>query len=87
LLRDGRPVLGVIDAPFMAERFHAAEGTGAWAGNRRLAARTTTELREAIVAIGDYATGPGAARKNETQLAATADPPRPSHPHARHRRP
>ena len=29
------------------------------------------QLREAIVAIGDYATGPGAARKNETQLAAT----------------
>jgi beta-phosphoglucomutase-like phosphatase (HAD superfamily) len=55
----------------MNERFHATEGTGAWSGDRRLAARPTTELREAIVAIGDYATGPGAARKNETQLAAT----------------
>ena len=71
LLLDGRPVLGVIDAPFMDERFHAAEGAGAWSGDRRLAASTTTQLREAIVAIGDYATGPGAARKNETQLAAT----------------
>ncbi|MGO9082568.1 MAG: inositol monophosphatase family protein [Streptosporangiaceae bacterium] len=71
LLRDGRPVLGVIDAPFMAERFHAAEGTGAWSGDLRLAVRDTAALREAIVAIGDYATGPGAARKNETQLAAT----------------
>jgi myo-inositol-1(or 4)-monophosphatase len=71
LLRDGRPVLGVIDAPFMAERFHAAEGTGAWSHGRRIAASATTQLREAIVAIGDYATGPGAARKNETQLAAT----------------
>ena len=71
LLRDGRPVLGVIDAPFMAERFHAAEGQ---AHGRRPAAwppAPTTELRDAIVAIGDYATGPGAARKNETQLAAT----------------
>jgi len=71
LLRDGRPVLGVIDAPFMAERFHAAEGAGAWSHGHRITASTTTELREAIVAIGDYATGPGAARKNETQLAAT----------------
>ncbi len=71
LLLDGRPVLGVIDAPFMDERFHAAEGSGAWSGDRRLAASTTTQLREAIVAIGDYATGPGASRKNETQLAAT----------------
>ena len=71
LLRDGRPVLGVIDAPFMAERFHAVEGAGAWSHGRRIAASTITQLREAIVAIGDYATGPGAARKNETQLAAT----------------
>jgi myo-inositol-1(or 4)-monophosphatase len=70
LLRDGRPVLGVIDAPFLAERFHAAEGAGAWSGDRRLAASTTAELRDATIAIGDYATGPGAARKNETQLAA-----------------
>jgi myo-inositol-1(or 4)-monophosphatase len=64
LLRDGRPVLGVIDAPFLAERFHAAEGAGAWSGDRRLAASTTAELRDATIAIGDYATGPGAARKN-----------------------
>ena len=71
LLLDGRPVLGVIDAPFLGERFHAAEGAGAWSGDRRLTASTTTQLREAIVAIGDYATGPGADRKNETQLAAT----------------
>ena len=55
----------------MAERFHAAEGAGAWSHGRRIAASTTTELRDAIVAIGDYATGPEAARKNETQLAAT----------------
>jgi myo-inositol-1(or 4)-monophosphatase len=71
LLLDGRPVLGVIDAPFLAERFHAVEGSGAWSGDRRLTASSATALRDAIVAIGDYATGPGAARKNETQLAAT----------------
>jgi myo-inositol-1(or 4)-monophosphatase len=71
LMRDGLPVLGVIDAPFLGERFHAAQGQGAWSGDRRLAASGTTALHEAIVAIGDYATGPGAARKNETQLAAT----------------
>jgi beta-phosphoglucomutase-like phosphatase (HAD superfamily) len=47
------------------------QGRGAWSGDCRLTASTTTQLREAIVAIGDYATGPGAPRKNETQLAAT----------------
>lgn len=71
LLRDGRPVLGVIEAPLLGERYHAAEGHGAWAGDRRLAASTATSLRDAIVAIGDYATGAEAGRKNEARLAAT----------------
>lgn len=71
LLRDGHPVLGVIDAPFLGERYHAAEGHGAWSGTRRMTASGTTSLRDAIVAIGDYATGTGAVRKNEIRLAAT----------------
>ena len=72
LLQDGRPVLGVIiHAPLLGERCHAAEGHGAWCEGRRLSASRITALRDAIVAIGDYATGPEAARRNETQLAAT----------------
>ena len=71
LLHDGRPVLGVIDAPFLAERYHAVETHGAWAGTRRMTVSTTASLRDAIVAIGDYATGAQASRKNETRLAAT----------------
>ena len=71
LLHDGRPVLGVIDAPFLGERYHAVEGHGAWTGDRRLTGSTATSMRDAIVAIGDYATGAGAGRKNETRLAAT----------------
>lgn len=72
LLHDGRPVLGVIDIPFLEQRYHAVEGSGAWNGTRRLAVSTTANLRDAIVAIGDYATGHGAARKNQAQLATTA---------------
>ncbi len=71
LLRDGRPVLGVIDAPFLAERYHAVEDHGAWNGTRPLAASTTASLRDAIVAIGDYATGREATRKDQARLAAT----------------
>jgi len=71
LLRDGRPVLGVIDAPLMGERFHAADGCGAWCADRRLSASGVTALRDAIVAVGDYATGPEAGRRNQAQLAAT----------------
>jgi myo-inositol-1(or 4)-monophosphatase len=71
LLRDGRPVVAVIDAPFLGERYHAVEGQGAYAGERLLKASATSRLRDAMVAIGDYATGDGADRKNELRLAAT----------------
>ena len=71
LLHDGRPVLAVIDAPFLGQRYHAIEGHGAYHGTAPLAVSTTTRLRDAIVAIGDYATGHGADRKNEAHLATT----------------
>jgi myo-inositol-1(or 4)-monophosphatase len=71
LLHDGRPVLAVIDAPFLGQRYHAVEGHGAYHGPQRLAVSTTSHLREAIVAVGDYATGHGADRKNQSHLATT----------------
>jgi myo-inositol-1(or 4)-monophosphatase len=71
LLRNGRPVLAVIDAPFLGQRYHAIEGHGAYTGARPMKASTTTHLRDAVVAIGDYAVGNGADRKNEVRLAAT----------------
>jgi myo-inositol-1(or 4)-monophosphatase len=71
LVRDGRPVVAVIDAPFLDQRYHAIEGHGAYSGDRPLKASSTTRLRDAIVAIGDYAVGPSADRKNELRLAAT----------------
>lgn len=71
LLHEGRPVLAVIDAPLLDQRYHAAEDHGAFSGTRRLNASTVSSLRDAIVAIGDYAVGEEAARKNELRLAAT----------------
>jgi myo-inositol-1(or 4)-monophosphatase len=71
LLYDGHPVLGVIDAPFLGQRYHAIEGHGAYTGQTRMAASTTTQLRDAMVAVGDYATGPRADHKNEQRLALT----------------
>jgi myo-inositol-1(or 4)-monophosphatase len=72
LVHDGHSVLGVIDAPFLAQRYHAVEDGGAWNGDRRLSIRTTTSLRDAIVAIGDYATGHDPDRQNHAQLAVTS---------------
>jgi myo-inositol-1(or 4)-monophosphatase len=71
LLHNGHPVLGVIEAPFLGERYHAIEGQGAYLGGKRLAASNVTELRDAIVAIGDYAVGKDADRENQLRLAAT----------------
>lgn len=71
LLHDGHPVLGVIDAPFLGQRYHAIEGHGAYAGEDRLSSSSTAHLRDAVVAVGDYATGPRADHKNEQRLALT----------------
>jgi myo-inositol-1(or 4)-monophosphatase len=71
LLHNGRPLLGVIDAPFLGQRYHAIEGHGAYAGAQRLSASNTTRLKDAVVAVGDYATGPRADHKNEQRLALT----------------
>jgi myo-inositol-1(or 4)-monophosphatase len=71
LLHNGRPLLGVIDAPFLGQRYHAIEGHGAYAGAQRLSASNTTRLKDAVIAVGDYATGPRADHKNEQRLALT----------------
>jgi myo-inositol-1(or 4)-monophosphatase len=71
LLRDGRPVLGVIDAPFLGQRYHAVQGQGAYADGSPITTSTTGRLRDAVVAIGDYATGLRADHINEQRLALT----------------
>jgi len=71
LLRGSRAVVGVVDAPILGQRFHAAKGRGAFKGDERLSVSTVSHLRDAIVALGDYATGPRADRENELRLAVT----------------
>lgn len=71
LLHDRNAVLGVIDAPFLGHRYHAISGHGAYDGDRQLSVSSTVRMRDAVVAVGDYATGPGADRDNEIRLAVT----------------
>ncbi|MES9603502.1 inositol monophosphatase family protein [Actinomadura sp. NPDC000929] len=71
LIERGRPVVGVIDLPFLGDRYHAAQHTGAYLGDRRIQASMTTDLKDAIVAIGDYAVGEGAEAKNRERIALT----------------
>jgi myo-inositol-1(or 4)-monophosphatase len=71
LIHRNRPILGVIDLPFLGTRYSAVEHTGAYLGDRRLHTSMTGDLRDAIVAIGDYAIGDNAAAKNELRIALT----------------
>jgi histidinol-phosphatase len=47
---DGRPVLGLADAPALGERYHAVRGGGAWRGGQRLAVSDIARLEDAFVA-------------------------------------
>jgi myo-inositol-1(or 4)-monophosphatase len=71
LMHEGRPVLGVIDLPFLGSRYSAVERHGAFVGQRRLRASGATKLRDAIIAVGDYDVGPDAEANNRLQLAIT----------------
>jgi myo-inositol-1(or 4)-monophosphatase len=71
LIDRGRPVVGVIRLPFLGQLYTAERDQGAYEGNRRLHVSGTAGLRDAIVSVGDYAVGDGAADKNRARLALT----------------
>lgn len=66
-----RPVLGVIDLPFLGERYTAVDGQGAYAGGVPIRTSDTGSLTDAVVSLGDYAVGDGAESKNRARLAVT----------------
>ena len=56
LLRRGRPVLAVVDAPLLGERFVAVEGSGAFR-NGALIHVAEREVGDSLVALSDFAFG------------------------------
>jgi myo-inositol-1(or 4)-monophosphatase len=72
LIHRTRPVVGVIDMPFLGTRYSAAEHTGAYIGDRRIQTSMTSNLADALVATGDYAVGTNAPERNRLRLAITA---------------
>jgi myo-inositol-1(or 4)-monophosphatase len=69
LLRDRRPVLGVIELPFLGNRYTAIEGQGAKVDGQPIQVSSVTSLHDAIVTVGDYAVGKDAERKNVPRFA------------------
>ena len=69
LVRDGDPHIGVIDLPFMDERYAAELGRGATLNRQPIRVGDIGSLDKAVISFGDFATGAGAADKNIDRLA------------------
>jgi myo-inositol-1(or 4)-monophosphatase len=68
----GQPVLGIVDAPLLGERFIARHGAGAYLNGAAITITEVGELREAIVAMADFKVGTGSEEENRVHLAALA---------------
>lgn len=52
LCRRGEPVLGLVEAPYLRERFIAEKGAGAFLNNRRLKVSETPDIHTSVLATG-----------------------------------
>lgn len=72
LVQQGKPLTAAIDAPALGLRYTATADHGAHCNGQPIQVSATDNLSHAVVAIGDYAVGPGAAEKNTRRLQVTA---------------
>ena len=72
LVLDGQPVLGIVDAPLLGERFIARQGGGAYLNGARISVAEVAALSEAIVGIADFKVGVGSEEENRVHLAVLA---------------
>jgi myo-inositol-1(or 4)-monophosphatase len=69
LVTDGQPVLGIVDAPLVGERFVAQQDAGAYLNGERIEVSRTDGLHEAIVGVADFKVGRGSREENRIHLA------------------
>jgi myo-inositol-1(or 4)-monophosphatase len=72
LVIGGQPVLGIVDAPLLGERFIARQGAGAYLNGTRISVASVAGLREAIVGVADFKVGVGSEEENRVHLAVVA---------------
>ncbi|MFV2019609.1 inositol monophosphatase family protein [Micromonospora sp. LOL_023] len=72
LVRDRRPVVGVVELPFLASRYTATAGRGAYRDGRPIRIRGADRLPDALVNLGDYAVGEDAEERNAPRFALAA---------------
>jgi myo-inositol-1(or 4)-monophosphatase len=73
LVVDDQPGLGVIDLPFLGNRYSARAGGGSYRDGSMIHVVDITKLDEAVVTVGDYAVGDDADRKNHARIAVTRE--------------
>ena len=69
LVVNGQPVLGIVDAPLLGERFVTRQGAGTYLNGRRIAVSEVSGLNEAIVGVADFKIGVGSEDENRVHLA------------------
>jgi len=72
LVVSGDPVLGIVDAPLLGERFIARRAAGAYLNGVAIAVSEIDGLREAIVGVADFKVGVGSEEENRVHLALLA---------------
>ncbi|WP_344422216.1 inositol monophosphatase family protein [Pseudonocardia ailaonensis] len=71
LISGSRPVLGVVDVPFLDLHYSAVAGGGAFRGSQQVSPAPLQSLGSAVVAVGDYAVGVGSVEKNADRIRIT----------------
>ena len=65
----GRPRLAILDFPFLAERYIATEGAGAFVNGRPIHCAALQSLPEAVIGLSDFSVGHDAPTENPLHLA------------------
>ena len=68
----GQPVLGIVDAPLLGERFIARQGAGAYLDGTTISVTEVSSLSEAMVGLSDFKVGVGSEEENRVHLAVLA---------------
>lgn len=72
LVEGDQPILGVIELPLLGCRYEAMRDGGAYRNGKPIHVSSVAHLRDAVVAVGDYAVGENADERNVARLAVTA---------------
>ena len=69
LLSHGQPIFGIVELPFLRERYVARAGAGAYLNGTRLRIPTVVRLSDAVVGITDFAVADDRATENPIHVA------------------